>query len=137
MIHTPSGAWPSPGPAYLASARFIDCATEAIRAFAQQTVVGASTEIEKAVKLFYRVRDGWRYDPFIMSLDAEPYLASNVLKVEYDAKNRRHMEYLRDHGCWSDFPFDKVMADFRAFYPTEAYPRFRPGERFEDGERIE
>jgi hypothetical protein len=43
---------------------------------------------------------------------------------------------VRDHGCWSDFPFEKVMADFRAFYPAEAYKSFNPGELFEDGVRI-
>ncbi|MCZ7653456.1 MAG: transglutaminase [Rhodocyclaceae bacterium] len=230
MIHTPPNQSPEPGPEYLASARFIDSGTESVRRFAQETVAGATTDIEKAVKLFYRIRDGWRYDPFTMSLDPEPYIASNVLKVkaayclpkaillaaaaraagihrgdrplrrgepphhgeaegddgrqdavhaprlcgavsrrkwvkaapafniemcekfhvhptefdgtgnaifqEYDMKDRRHMEYVRDHGCWSDFPFEKVMADFRAFYPAEAYKAFDPGELFEDGVRI-
>lgn len=227
MIHTPPGSWPEPSPEYLASARFIDSGSESVRRFAQETVADAASDIDKAVRLFYRVRDGWRYDPFSMSLDAEQYVASNVLKAkaayclpkaillaaaaraagipsaiglsdvenhltteklrafmggktlfmhhgyavlhlagqwvkaapafnielcerfhvlptefdgrsnaifqEYDARNRRHMEYVRDHGCWSDFPFEKVMADFRAFYPAEAYSSFDPGERFEDG----
>ena len=61
----------------------------------------------------------------------------NAIFQEYDMKNRRHMEYVRDHGCWSDFPFEKVMADFRAFYPAEAYKSFDPGELFEDGMRID
>lgn len=33
MIHTPPGAWPEPGPEYLASARFIDSGTESVRRF--------------------------------------------------------------------------------------------------------
>jgi transglutaminase-like putative cysteine protease len=35
----------------------------------------------------------------------------------YDAGNRRHMEYVRDHGLFADFPFDQVIADFRGLYP--------------------
>jgi transglutaminase-like putative cysteine protease len=60
MIHTPPGAWPEPGLEYLASARFIDSGTESVRRFAQDTVAGATGDIEKAVKLFYRVRDHGR-----------------------------------------------------------------------------
>ena len=227
MVHTPPNEWPVPGPEYLESARFIDSATESVRRFAKNTTAGATTDIDKAVKLFYAIRDGWRYDPFSMRLDPEQYIASNVLNAsadyclpkaillaaaeralgipaaiglsdvenhlttemlkafmggktlfmhhgyavlhlagqwvkaapafnielcekfhvhptefdgrshaifqEFDVHNRRHMEYVRDHGCWSDFPFEMVMADFRDFYPAEAYASFDPGERFEDG----
>ena len=60
MIHTPPGTWPEPGPAYLASARFIDSGTESVRRFAQETVAGATSDIEKAVRLFYKEREGRR-----------------------------------------------------------------------------
>jgi transglutaminase-like putative cysteine protease len=44
---------------------------------------------------------------------------SNALFQEFDKRGRKHMEYLRDHGIWSDFPYEKVIADFKAFYsPT-------------------
>ncbi|HMM55215.1 MAG TPA: transglutaminase domain-containing protein [Candidatus Desulfobacillus sp.] len=230
MTHTPPGAWPKPGPEYLAGARFIDSDNPAIRRFAQEVVAGASSDIEKAVRLFYRVRDGWRYDPFTMSLDPAPYVASNVLQAkaafclpkavllaaaaraagipaaiglsdvenhltteklkarmggkttfinhgyavmrlgdkwvkaapafniemcqrfhvrptefdgsnhaifqEYDARDRRHMEYLRDHGCWSDFPFERVRQEYADFYPAGCFVGHDAGERFEDGSRI-
>jgi len=42
------------------------------------------------------------------------------------------MEYVKDHGIWPEFPFDRVMADFRAFYPPSAFAD-SAGERFEDG----
>ncbi|MBI2494848.1 MAG: hypothetical protein HYV94_22480 [Candidatus Rokubacteria bacterium] len=42
------------------------------------------------------------------------------------------MEYLRDHGLWSDFPYERVERDFRAFYPA-GFLAGEPGERFEDG----
>jgi transglutaminase-like putative cysteine protease len=44
---------------------------------------------------------------------------SNALFQEFDKQGRKHMEYMRDHGIWSDFPFEKVIADFKSFYsPT-------------------
>jgi transglutaminase-like putative cysteine protease len=52
---------------------------------------------------------------------------------EYDALDRRHMEYVKDSGTWSDFPFDLVAADFRAAYPASFFSGGDSGERFEDG----
>jgi transglutaminase-like putative cysteine protease len=223
-IHTPAAALPVPGPAYLEPTRFLDWDTPAVREFAERTAAGAPSDREKAVKLFYAVRDGWRYDPFAISANAADYVASRVLASpggycipkgillaaaaravgiptaiglsdvvnhlsteklrarmggkttfihhgyavmhidgrwvkaapafnielcdrfhvlptefdgrshavfqEYDAKDRRHMEYIRDHGCWSDFPFERVMEDFRAFYPPALFERDGAGERF-------
>jgi transglutaminase-like putative cysteine protease len=230
MIYTPPTERPVPGPAYLAPTRFLDHDTAAVRDFALRTIESETTATGKAVKLFYAVRDGWRYDPFSMTLDPGDYVASRVLaksaaycipkaillaacaraagihaaiglsdvvnhltteklKVwmgstyfmhhgyavlhlegqwvkaapafniglcdrfhvrptefdgrsdavfqEYDARDRRHMEYVKDHGCWSDFPFDKVAADFRAFYPARLFEGEKPAERFEDGKRVD
>jgi hypothetical protein len=46
------------------------------------------------------------------------------------------MEYVKDHGIWSDFPFDRVEADFRAFYPIDTFEGDDTGERFEDGRPV-
>jgi transglutaminase-like putative cysteine protease len=230
MIHTPPTEAPEPGPEYLAATRFFDCGAEPIRRFAYEAVAGERSEVGKAVKLFYAVRDGWLYDPYSVRLIREEYIASNVLAAgrgycitkailltaaaraagihaaiglsdvvnhltteklkarmggktyfidhayaalhvegrwvkavpafnielcrrfgvrptefdgradalyqEYDASDRRHMEYVKHHGMWSDFPYEKVAADFRAFYPPSTYGGDDPGERFEDGVRI-
>jgi len=230
MIHTPPGSKPEPGPEYLRSTRFLDCDSDAVRRFAQQAADGETSDIGRAVKLFYAVRDGIRYDPFAISLEPETYIASHVLAAKaaycipkaillasvaralgipcaiglsdvvnhltteklkermggktyfmhhgyaviylegqwvkaapafnielctrfgvlptefdgrsdaifqpYDAHQRRHMEYVKDHGTWSDFPLDKVAADFRAFYPHSGYGGDDPGEKFEDGVRV-
>ena len=227
MIHTPPTETPRLGPEYLAATGYFDTASEAIERFARATVAGEPSEAGRAVKLFYAVRDGWRYDPFKLRLVREEYVASNVhaaghgycvtkailltaaaraagipaaigladvvnhltteklkarmggktrfidhayamlhvegrwvkavpafnielcrrfgvrptefdgrsdaLYQEYDAHDRRHMEYVQDHGVWSDFPYEKVAADFRAFYPPSTYGEDDPGERFEDG----
>ena len=197
-----------------------------MRRFAEKSVSGETTDIGKAIKLFYAVRDGLRYDPFSMRFTPDSYIASNVLRAkgaycipkanllvaaaravgiptaiglsdvvnhltteklkqrlggltyfmhhgyavmylegqwvkaapafnielctrfgvrptefdgrsdalfqEFDTSDRRHMEYVKDHGTWSEFPFDKVMADFRDFYPASAFCE-EAAERFEDG----
>lgn len=43
--------------------------------------------------------------------------AADSLLQPYDAKNRRHMEYVRDRGLFDDLPFDAIAADMRASYP--------------------
>jgi transglutaminase-like putative cysteine protease len=230
MIHTLAGAVPESGPEYLARTGYFDTTSEPIERFARETVAGETSETGRAVKLFYAVRDGWRYDPFKLRLDPADYVASNVhaaghgycvtkaillvaaaraagvpaaigladvvnhltteklkarmggktyfidhayamlrvegrwvkavpafnielcrrfgvrptefdgrsdaLYQEFDAHDRRHMEYVKDHGVWSDFPYEKVAADFRAFYPPSTYGEDDPGERFEDGKPI-
>ncbi len=45
----------------------------------------------------------------------------NALFQQFDVKGRRHMEYLTDHGMWSDFPFDRVAKDFRDYYPESFF----------------
>jgi transglutaminase-like putative cysteine protease len=230
MIHTPPNTKPEPGPEYLQSTRFLDFDNAAVRRFAEQSAGAETGDVGRAVKLFYAVRDGIRYDPFSMRLDPAIYVASHVLTAKsaycipkaillaaaaralgipcaiglsdvvnhltteklkalmggttyfmhhgyavmylegrwvkaapafnielctrfgvlptefdgradaifqpYDAQQRRHMEYVKDHGVWSDFPCEKVEADFRAFYPMSAFAETDPGEKFEDGVRL-
>jgi transglutaminase-like putative cysteine protease len=231
MIHTPPGSKPEPGPEYLRSTRFLDSDSDAVRAFAQRVAGSETSDIGRAIKLFYAVRDGIRYDPFSMRLEPSLYVASRVLAAKsaycipkaillaaaaralgvpcaiglsdvvnhlttqklkalmggtsyfmhhgyavlylegcwvkaapafnielctrfgvlptefdgrsdaifqpYDAHDRRHMEYVKDHGAWSDFPYEKVEADFRDFYPVSAFAESDPGEKFEDGVRVD
>lgn len=226
MIYAPPGAWPAPGPEFLEATYFLDHADPEVRAFAERAAAGETSVIGRAVRLFYAVRDGWRYDPFSIRLDREHYVASRILRrkavycipkgillaaaaravgipagiglsdvenhltteklkarmggkttfihhgyavlwldgrwikaapafnielcrrfgvrptefdgradaifQEFDVADRRHMEYLRDHGLWSDFPYERVERDFRAFYPAD-FLAGESGERFEDG----
>jgi transglutaminase-like putative cysteine protease len=53
------------------------------------------------------------------------------LMQPYDAKQQRHMEYLNDHGWFDDFPFERVMSDFRAAYPRLMTQRSE-GSHFEE-----
>lgn len=60
---------------------FVDSDHPDVIAFAKEATAGATTDREKAVALFYAVRDGIRYDPYaISSDDPESYRASTVLR---------------------------------------------------------
>jgi len=43
---------------------------------------------------------------------------SDSLFQAFDRTGRRHMEYLNDRGAFPDVPFETILADFRAAYPT-------------------
>ena len=51
MIHTPPGAWPEPGPEYLASARFIDSGTELVRRFAVPEMTASPSPGKRKLRL--------------------------------------------------------------------------------------
>ena len=70
-------------PRYLQSADFIESAAANVRAFAEQAAPGAQTPLELAVALYYRVRDGIRYTPYLDFSDPEMYRASSVLRNGY------------------------------------------------------
>ena len=60
---------------------FADADHPDVVAFAARATAGAGSEREKAVALFYAVRDGIRYDPYRVSADPETYRASAVLQA--------------------------------------------------------
>ncbi len=198
---------------HLAPTFYFDSDHSAVRAFAREATAGLSpnaSDVDRAVAMYYRVRDDIRYDPYAMRPLPRTFRASTVLaeraafcipkaillaaaarvlgipaaigladvknhlttpklrtlmgsdifihhgytvlhldgrwvkatpafNVElcskfgvlplefdgrhdslmhpYDAKQQRHMEYLKDHGWFADFPFERVMDDFRRTYP--------------------
>ena len=206
---------PEPTPEYLKSTEFLDFDIPAVQEFAESTIDKAKTDIEKAVALYYAVRDTVRYDPYKIDLERETFRASHLLarkagfclpkaillaasaravgihaaiglsdvvnhlcterlrrlmgdkelfldhgyavlyldgewvkaapafNIElcerfhvlptefdgksdalfqpFDSKGRRHMDYVRDHGVWSDFPYDRVVKSFRDYYPESFY----------------
>jgi transglutaminase-like putative cysteine protease len=63
---------------YLAPTWFLDSDSAEVRAYAEEAVAGAATDRERAVRLFYRVRDGIRYDPYSVSMVREDYRASRL-----------------------------------------------------------
>ena len=59
---------------------FVDSDHPDVVAFAEAATAGATSDREKAVALFYAVRDGIRYDPYTMCDDPETYRASDVVR---------------------------------------------------------
>lgn len=51
----------------------------------------------------------------------------------YDREGNRHMEYIRDHGPFADVPYDRIVVNFRKYYP--AYLQIQGAAREDDFER--
>ena len=64
---------------YLQPTEFLDFDDQTVKDFAETNTVGAETETEKAVKLYYAVRDGFQYNPYILDLRREGLTASDLL----------------------------------------------------------
>lgn len=60
-------------PDYLKPGKFIESDDPVIVAFAQETVGDATDEVEKALKLFYAVRDQVLYDPYMPMDDPKSF----------------------------------------------------------------
>jgi transglutaminase-like putative cysteine protease len=63
---------------YLESGRYVDSAHPAVAAYAREQARGA-TDLERAVSLYYAVRDGIRYNPFLDFSDDAVFRASSCL----------------------------------------------------------
>jgi transglutaminase-like putative cysteine protease len=69
--------------AYLAPGIYVDSDHPEVVAWARREAAGATTPRDIAVKLFYAVRDGIRYDPYRIALDEGGLKASHCLAVGY------------------------------------------------------
>jgi transglutaminase-like putative cysteine protease len=68
--------------AFLAPGRFVDSDHPEVIAFARSVCEGATSDKERAARLFAAVRDRLRYDPYSVSTNPEDYRASAVLRRE-------------------------------------------------------
>jgi transglutaminase-like putative cysteine protease len=65
---------------YLKCTEFIDCDRDSVRQKAQALTRGMETDIEKAVALYYFVRDEIKHNPYAPSQLVEDYKASSALE---------------------------------------------------------
>lgn len=65
---------------YLQPTPFIDSDSPPVREHAATLTGRAGSDIEKAVRIFYGVRDGVRYNPYRLSAARDDYIASFVLR---------------------------------------------------------
>ena len=68
---------------YLQPAKFIDSDAPSVQAFARDSLMAGDSVLEQAVDLYYRIRDGIRYSPYIDYSDPEMYRASSVLHAGF------------------------------------------------------
>ncbi len=64
---------------FLKSTEFLDADDQTVRRFASEHTADGDSDIEKAVKLYYAVRDGFQYDPYLLDLRREGLKASTLL----------------------------------------------------------
>jgi transglutaminase-like putative cysteine protease len=64
---------------YLRPTEFLDSDEPAVIRFAERSTSGAQSDREKAAALYYAVRDGFHYDPYLLDLRREGLRASALL----------------------------------------------------------
>ncbi|MEN9315377.1 MAG: hypothetical protein RIS35_1770, partial [Pseudomonadota bacterium] len=64
---------------YLGATGFFDIGHPTVRRFVDEAVGDAPTDRERAIRLFYAVRDRIRYDPYNLTYDPRDYRASSVI----------------------------------------------------------
>jgi transglutaminase-like putative cysteine protease len=69
----------SPSPAWLQPTWYIDSDDPQVVAFATSAVGDATSPTDQAIRLFYAVRDGFRYDPYNVSYEPADFRASSVV----------------------------------------------------------
>ncbi len=68
---------------FLQSAEYVDSNASVIQEYAKDVVGSSQSDIDKAVALYYRIRDDISYTPYLDYGDPETYRASNVLRSGY------------------------------------------------------
>ena len=70
-----------PRPEHLRSTAIIDSDHEAVREFAFRHAGSSSNQTDQAVRLYYAVRDGIRYNPYLFDLTVDGLKASTTLEA--------------------------------------------------------
>ncbi len=107
---------------YLRPTRFIDCDHPSVIAFAERVAGSESGDLNRAIALYYAVRDEFRYDPYRIDLRPEAMQASATLARGYGfciAKSVLLAATARVHGI----PARLGFADVRNHLTTERLRR--------------
>ena len=114
---------------YLRPTEFIDSDSPEIQDFAQKAVGDATTPRDKAVILYFAVRDGIYYDPYRIDPSPSAYKASTILRQGYGycvAKAVVLAAVLRAQGIPSRLHF----ADVRNHLTTERLKKMMKTDTF-------
>lgn len=107
---------------YLQPTWFIDSDHPKIKEYNQKHLTNKKNALEKAVTLFYLVRDNWRYNPYSLKMKRECFKASSVLKIQSSfciPKAVLLAALAREQGIPSRLGF----ADVRNHLSTERFQR--------------
>ncbi len=66
---------------YTAATYYLDADTPSVRDFASRSAAGADTDRDRAIRLYYAVRDGIRYNPYRFTMKRTEYRASFTLSL--------------------------------------------------------
>jgi transglutaminase-like putative cysteine protease len=66
---------------FIQSTYFIDSDDERIVGYSQDIIGSETDPVKQAIALYYAVRDGFRYDPYDISLSPDAFKASNILAL--------------------------------------------------------
>ncbi|MBP2832059.1 transglutaminase family protein [Aquimarina sp. U1-2] len=68
---------------YLTSSYFLDYESDEIQQLIQEFNTNELAVTDKAVGLYYKIRDQWKYDPYTIYLTKEGYKASKIVQRPY------------------------------------------------------
>ena len=68
---------------YLQPAEYINSDSQEVIQFTQKVIGNTTDPVERAVKIYYAVRDGFNYNPYDLDLSSEALKASSLLKRNY------------------------------------------------------
>ena len=64
----------------LRTTRYFDCEAPEVQQYARDVIGDAKTDVDKIVRLYYAVRDDFRYDPRLFLLSREHFCGRQLLK---------------------------------------------------------
>jgi hypothetical protein len=64
---------------FLSPTEFLDSDHNSVCEYAAKNTIGCSSDTERAIKLYYAVRDDFQYDPYVLDLRRESMKASTLL----------------------------------------------------------
>ncbi len=67
---------------YLQSTTYLDHESARIQNLIQEFKKDTLTDVEKAMGIYLKIRDGWRYNPYHISLDEKKYVASTIAQKD-------------------------------------------------------
>ncbi|MGM9488557.1 transglutaminase-like domain-containing protein [Ideonella sp. YS5] len=116
-------------PSLLEATEFLDTGSAEVRRLVEQTLTGEESARERAVKLYYAVRDGIRYEVYGASLSREGLKASAILRAGFGFCIHKSVVYAAAARA-AGIPSRLVLADVRNHLASERLRELVGGDLF-------